>query len=196
MGRIGRGSSGRIRAKNRRLSWAVHPCEWSQAPNITHEGNSRSAPYLTDLRPHLQNRTHRYASDHRGLLYVCHLGIAGGSIRAREVKVKDNVHPRTGYEDSEGEQIYSSALPLTSALGGGGSTPRPGCFTPGKDPVPTVKEAGWTPRPVWTGAENFAPTGIRSRDRPTSSESIYRLNYPGPYGQEGANEFVEVGHEL
>jgi hypothetical protein len=33
---------------------------------------------------------------------------------------------------------------LTSALEGGGcSVPRPGRFTPGKDPVPTVQEAEW-----------------------------------------------------
>ena len=38
-------------------------------------------------------------------------------------------------------------------------TPLP-LFTPGKDPVPIVQEAGWAPGPVWTGAENFAPTGI------------------------------------
>ena len=58
--------------------------------------------------------------------------------------------------------------------------PRPGRFTPGKDPVPIVKEAGWTPEPVWTGVENLAPTGIRSPDRPARSESLYRLSYPGP----------------
>ena len=34
--------------------------------------------------------------------------------------------------------------------------PRP-LFTPGKDPVPIVQEAGWAPGPVWTGAENLAP---------------------------------------
>jgi hypothetical protein len=28
---------------------------------------------------------------------------------------------------------------------------------PGKDPVPTVKEAVWAPAPVWMGAENLAP---------------------------------------
>ena len=38
-------------------------------------------------------------------------------------------------------------------------TPRP-LFMPGKDPVPIVQEAGWAPGPVWTGAENLAPTGI------------------------------------
>jgi len=41
-------------------------------------------------------------------------------------------------------------------------TPRP-LFTPGKDPVPIVEGAGWAPGPSWTGAENLAHTGIRSR---------------------------------
>jgi hypothetical protein len=47
----------------------------------------------------------------------------------------------------------------------------------GKDPVPIVQEAGWTPGPVRTGAENLAPTGIRSPDRPAPSQSLYRLSY-------------------
>ena len=55
--------------------------------------------------------------------------------------------------------------------------PRP-LFTHGKDPVPIVQEAGWAPGPVWTGAENLAPTGIRSPDRPARSQSLYRLSYP------------------
>jgi hypothetical protein len=33
------------------------------------------------------------------------------------------------------------------------------------------------PGPVWTGAENLAPTGIRSPDRPARSKSLYRLSY-------------------
>jgi hypothetical protein len=56
-------------------------------------------------------------------------------------------------------------------------TPRP-YFTPGKDPVPIVQEAGWAPGPVCTGAENLAPTGIRSPDRPARSRSLYRQSYP------------------
>ena len=52
---------------------------------------------------------------------------------------------------------------MTLALRWGGwSAPRPGRFTPGKDPVPIAQEAGWAAGPVWTGAENLAPTGIRS----------------------------------
>ena len=45
-------------------------------------------------------------------------------------------------------------------------------FTPGKDPVPIVQEAGWAPGPVWTGAEYLASTGIRSPDRPARSQSL------------------------
>jgi len=49
-------------------------------------------------------------------------------------------------------------------MGGGWSTSRPDRFTPGKDPVPLVQEAGWTPGPVWTDAENLAPPpGFDSR---------------------------------
>ena len=63
---------------------------------------------------------------------------------------------------------------------GGWSTPRPGRFTPGKDPVPIVQEAGWAPGPVWKDGENHTPTGTRSPDRPAHSESLYWLSYPGP----------------
>ena len=45
-------------------------------------------------------------------------------------------------------------------MGVGWSTPSPGRFTPGKDPVPIVQEAGWAPGPVWTCAENLAPPGL------------------------------------
>jgi len=59
---------------------------------------------------------------------------------------------------------YISTLSLTSALyGGEWLTPSLGRFTPEKDPVPIVWEAGWAPRPVWTGAENFAPLGFDPR---------------------------------
>ena len=70
---------------------------------------------------------------------------------------------------------------MTSALRWGGwSAPRPGRFTPWKDPVPIVQEAGQAPGPVWAGAEDLAPTGIRSPDRSARSESLYRLSYSGP----------------
>ena len=48
----------------------------------------------------------------------------------------------------------------------------------GKESVPILQEAGWAPGPVWTGAENLAPTGVRSADRTARSQSLYRLRYP------------------
>jgi hypothetical protein len=65
-------------------------------------------------------------------------------------------------------------------MGVGGQRHAPAAFTPGKDPVTIVQEAGWAPGPVWIGAENLAPTGIRSPYFPARSESLYRLSYPGP----------------
>ena len=56
------------------------------------------------------------------------------------------------------------------------STPRP-YFTPGKDPLHIVQEAGWTPGPVSTGGKS-RPTGIRSPGLPVRSQSLYRLSYP------------------
>ena len=100
-----------------------------------------------------------------------------------KVKVKDKgkVLPRTGHEGPEGEQICSSTLPSTSALDGGGrSTPRPGRFTPGKDPVPIVNRRLGGPQGRSGRLRKISlSTGIRSPDRPTRSESLYRLSYPG-----------------
>ena len=48
-------------------------------------------------------------------------------------------------------------------MGVGGQHHAPAAFTPGKDPVPIVQEAGWASELVWIGAENLAPTGIDSQ---------------------------------
>ena len=61
------------------------------------------------------------------------------------------------------------------------ATPWP-LYSRGIDPVPILQEAGWTPTPVWAGKENLATNWIRSQDRPTQSESLYQLSYPGPTG--------------
>ena len=53
----------------------------------------------------------------------------------------------------------------------------PAAHYPGKNTVPIIQEAGWAPGPFWTGAENLAPTGIRSPDRPVRSQSLYQLSY-------------------
>ena len=56
------------------------------------------------------------------------------------------------------------------------STPRPQ-FTPGKDPVPILQEAGWAPGPVWTGGKP-RPHRDSIPDCPGLSQSLYRLSYP------------------
>ena len=97
-------------------------------------------------------------------------------------KGNDKVHSRTGHEGPEGEQMYSSTLPSTSVLNvGGWSTPCPGRFTAGKDPIPHFIGGWMSPTAGMDGCgKSRPPTGIRSPDRPARSESLYRLSYPGP----------------
>jgi len=56
------------------------------------------------------------------------------------------------------------------------STPRPH-FTPGKDPVLILQEAGWAPGPVGTGGKS-RPHRNSIPDRPAPSQWLYRLSYP------------------
>jgi len=56
------------------------------------------------------------------------------------------------------------------------STPRPH-FTPEKDPVPILQEAGWTRGPVWAGGK-FCPHWDSVPDRPARIQLLYRLSYP------------------
>jgi len=108
---------------------------------------------------------YKWHNNHDSISFVHPLYRHWGSVQA--------VRPIGGVE----VQLYSF---MTTALEWGeGSASRPGRSLPrGKDPVPIVQEAGWAPGPFWTGAENLAPTGIRSLDRPARSQSLYRLSYP------------------
>jgi hypothetical protein len=65
-------------------------------------------------------------------------------------------------------------------------TPRP-YFTPGKDPVPIVQEAGWAPGPVWTGAENLVPHRDSIPDRPSGSSVAIPTEPAGPQYKSCAN---------
>ena len=55
------------------------------------------------------------------------------------------------------------------------STPRPH-FTPGKDTVHILQEAGWAPGSVWTGGKS-RPHWDSIPDRPARNQSLYRLSY-------------------
>jgi len=91
-----------------------------------------------------------------------------------KVKVKVTLDRPRGPRRAVEVQLYSF---LTSAQDGGGGMVNTMSWPldpPEGELEPIVQEAGWVPRPVWTGAENLALTGVPSPDRPA------RLRYPGP----------------
>jgi hypothetical protein len=98
------------------------------------------------------------------------------------IKSKGKFHPRTGHENSEGEQMSSSTLSLTPALGGVGDQ--------GYDQVdlPPIKRnnihctGGWLgPIAVLDGCgKSLNHTGIQSPDHLARSQSLYQLRYPVP----------------
>jgi len=55
-------------------------------------------------------------------------------------------------------------------------TPRPH-FTPRKDPVPILQEAGWAPGPVWTGGKS-RPHRDSIQDRPARSSVAIPTELP------------------
>jgi len=62
--------------------------------------------------------------------------------------------------------------------GGEWSAARPGLtFTPRKEPVPILQEAGWATGPVWMGGKS-RPHRDSIPDRPARSQSLYQLSYP------------------
>ena len=93
---------------------------------------------------------------------------------------KGKVHPRTGQEGPDGEQMYSSTLSLTSALDWvGGQRHGPAALPPGKTRYPLYRRLGGPQGRTGRIRKNLIPAGIRSTDRPARSESLYRLSYPG-----------------
>jgi hypothetical protein len=71
-------------------------------------------------------------------------------MRRWEELIQKNI--RSHYNRPQGTQRGCRGIDLLMLdLGArrvGWSAPRPGRFTPGKDPVPTVPEVGWAPGPV------------------------------------------------
>ena len=79
------------------------------------------------------------------------------------------------------------------------STPRQH-FTPGKDPVPVLQEAGWALGPVWTGG-NSRPHRNSIPDRPVRSSVAVPTELPGPQNYKykqyivkhnSINDFIKV----
>ena len=58
------------------------------------------------------------------------------------------------------------------------ATPRP-LYPRERDPLPIVQEPGWASGPAGRGAEKLTLTGVRTLERPLSSESLHRLRHHG-----------------
>jgi hypothetical protein len=63
----------------------------------------------------------------------------------------------TGRTAYRGLEVYLYPFLTTALKGVRGQRHAPPLFTPGRNPVPFLQEAGCAPGPVWTGAENLAP---------------------------------------
>jgi hypothetical protein len=90
------------------------------------------------------------------------------------MEVKDKRYPVTDSKAQRGgggDAVNLNTFMTPALEGGGWSAPPPGRFTPGKDSVPIVQEAGWAPGPVWTCAKNSMEVPIKyfflSRETPT-----------------------------
>ena len=68
-------------------------------------------------------------------------------------------------------------------------------FTPGKDPVPIVQEAGWASGPAWTGGKS-RPIGIRSPDRPARSSVAVPTELPVPIVTYNYDKFIIIVHSI
>ena len=77
----------------------------------------------------------------------------------------------------------SGAKRLTRALGGVSTTPR-SLYPLERDAVPIVQEDGWAPGPVWTVAENLAPTEIRSSDHTAVASRYTGWSVPAVFNKD------------
>jgi hypothetical protein len=74
---------------------------------------------------------------------------------------------------SKGEYRYSSPLSITSAqYGAGDQRHTPATLLREGDPVTIVREDGWVPGAVWTGAENLAHPNRDSIPGPPSPKRV------------------------
>jgi hypothetical protein len=68
----------------------------------------------------------------------------------------------------------------------------PTAFTPGKDPVPIVQEAGWAAEPVWIGEENLAPPGFDPRTFQPEASRYTDCAIPAPKLVEVTTKIVSI----
>ena len=109
-------------------------------------------------------------------------------------KGKGKGHPVTGHEGPEGEQRYSSTLPSTSALDGvDGQRHAPAALPPGKNRKSLYRSLGG-PQSRSGQVRKISPApGFDLRTFQPSSESLYRLSYPGPYPRNTSHKNITSG---
>jgi hypothetical protein len=96
----------------------------------------------------------------------------------RNVKIELSLSPH--YEYVWGTEVQPNWFLPSSLHGSEGLTSGLVRSNPGKYPD-THRRLNGPPGPFWTGAVNLVPIGIHSPDRPTRTESLYRLSCPSPY---------------
>jgi len=117
------------------------------------------------------------------ILRYCHVIRSENRVKSRETSVSADDYSEniwTGYRPSVAQRVGKGIALLFHDRGTRrewvvSSTLWPH-FTTGKDSVPILQEAGWTPGPVWTGGKS-RPHGDSIPDRPAHSQSLYRLSY-------------------
>jgi len=136
-------------------------------PNVKWTGNEGTSPRQTNEK-YLQVTLEHILHDAVTPVPTSFLSLAWSKSKVTLVKALWLCTGRTANRGSRG--IALLFLDYGNRRGRGVSvTPRL-LFTPGKDPVPFVQEAGWALRPVWRSAENLAPIRIRSPDLQARSQ--------------------------
>ena len=157
-------------------------------PNIIHPSTPRSPQWSPSLRfPHkdpihpLSSPIRATCPAHLILLDFITRKILGEEYELRIlIEYKKVKEKRSRYRSGVAQRVGRGVALIFHDCGTRkgwviSSTPRPH-FTPGKDLVPILQEAGWASGPVWTGGK-CRPHWDSIPDRPARSQLLYWLSY-------------------
>jgi hypothetical protein len=124
-------------------------CKWADCYKISRWFDKFLWRNSTPSPP--ENPPNGLVADTGSLVFLHETGVRKFS---RNLEGYGKVRHRTGYKNPEGGvEVWLYCFFNLGVRWGGWSTPRPGRFTPRKDPAHIVWEAEWAPGPVWTAAE-------------------------------------------
>jgi hypothetical protein len=117
--------------------------------------------------------------------YTClylHVALTRRTNRRSFGKGKGKVHPRTGHENQEGEQIHSSTLPSTSGPDGeGDQSQAPVVLSPGKTQYPLYRRLGGFQGRSGRVRKISPPPGFDPRTVHPVASRYTGCVIPGPY---------------